>query len=398
MAVGRARRGGRRTILVTGGTGTLGAELASRLAAGPDGASVVVVSRGTRPEVAVAPASCDTASDAARVDPGRDDGTGHTRRASTRIHLLRGDVRSGPSLGIAPADRESLAATVTDIVHCAADTTFTRALDDARATNVEGTRAVLAFATDCPRLERIACFSTVYVAGRATGCFTEADIGGADGFVNSYEQSKAEMEAVVREAMSRFPIALYRLSTIIGDSATGAVRGFNAVHHALRLLYQGLAPMVPGRENAPVDLIPLDYAADASHALFEHAFEPGATYHLCAGADRSATLGGLLDATLTAFERHRPAWRKRSIARPAIVELDTYELFVRSVEEAGNDVLLQATRAVQAFACQLAYPKVFDAAHTRALLTPRRIEAPHVLDYYDRVVRWCIETNWGAAA
>ena len=117
-------------------------------------------------------------------------------------------------------------------------------------------RRARASRTNARRLERIACFSTVYVAGRTTGCFAEHDIGGADGFVNSYEQSKAEMEVVVRDAMRELPIAIYRLSTIIGDSRTGDVTGFNAIHHALRLLYQGLAPMVPGQESSLVDLIP----------------------------------------------------------------------------------------------------------------------------------------------
>jgi len=80
------------------------------------------------------------------------------------------------------------------------------------------------------------------------------------------------------------------------------------------------------------------------------------------------------------------------------VDLDTYELFVRTVEEARNEVLLQATRAVQAFAYQLAYPKIFDARHASAVLAPAGIEPPHVLYYYDAVVRWCIATNWGVAA
>ena len=360
---------GRRTILVTGGTGTLGRALVARFA-GAENASVVVLARGTRPSGMEA--------------------------LPSGVRAIVGDVRQGSSLGLGDSDRTSLRETVTDIVHCAADTTFNRPLAEARATNVAGTEAVLAFGRECPRLERIACFSTVYVAGRATGCFTEHDIGGADGFVNSYEQSKAEMESVVRDTISDLPIAIYRLSTIIGDSRTGEVSGFNAIHQALRLLYQGLAPMVPGNEGSLVDLIPVDYAADASHYLFEHAFTAGATYHICAGGSKSATLGALLNATMAAFERYRPAWRKRSIARPAIVDLATYELFVRSVEEAGNQVLLQATRAVQAFAYQLAFPKVFDARHAEAALTPAGIAVPNVMDYYERVVRWCIETNWGA--
>ena len=364
---GRLRR---RTVLVTGGTGTLGRELVRRLGTSTD-ARIVVLTRDRARAASILPSGVTT---------------------------VVGDIRAGETLGMDESERTTLRTSVTDIVHCAAETTFNRPLEEARAINVGGTDAVLAFARACPALQRVACFSTVYVAGRATGCFGESDIGGDAGYVNSYEQSKAEMEDVVRASMPSLPIALYRLSTIIGDSRSGEVTGFNAVHHALRLLYQGLAPMVPGNERAPVDLIPVDFAADASHYLFEHGFTPGATYHLCAGAGGSATLGALLDATMVAFERYRPAWRKRSIARPAIVELGTYELFVKSVEEAGNQVLLQATRAVQAFAYQLAYPKIFDAKRAMAALAPERIAAPPVLDYYDRIVQWCIESNWGAAA
>jgi nucleoside-diphosphate-sugar epimerase len=355
-----------RTILITGATGTLGSALVARYQRDHAG-RVLALTR----------------------DPAR-------AAALDCAGVLVGDVRAGESLGLPPDVYTFVSRRVTDIVHCAAETTFNRPLEEARATNVEGTRAVLDFARTCPHLERMACFSTVYVAGRTTGCFGESDEGGRDGFVNTYEQSKAEMEGLVREAMSELPIAMYRLSTIIGDSETGIVTGFNAVHHALRLLYQGLAPMVPGRESSLVDLIPLDFAARASYHLFEREFAAGATYHLCAGSHGAATLGSLLDATMQAFERYRPAWRKRSIARPALVDLDTYELFVRSVEEAGNQVLLQATRAVQAFAYQLAFPKVFDARNAIALLAPAGIEAPPVLEYYDRIVRWCIESNWGS--
>jgi nucleoside-diphosphate-sugar epimerase len=343
----------RRTILVTGGTGTLGRELVVRLAAAAQ-ATIVVLTRDVTRAQGLVPAT---------------------------VRLVEGDVRAAHRLGLDAADHRELAASVTDIVHCAAETTFNRPLAEARATNVNGTRAIFEFARCCPRLQRLACYSTVYVAGRMTGCFSERDVGGAEGFVNSYEQSKAEMEELVREAMPSLPGALYRLSTIIGNSATGEVTGFNAVHHALRLLYQGLAPMVPGGESSLVDLIPVDFAADAVCHLVDRDFTPGTTYHVCAGSLSSAPLGALLDATTSAFERYRPAWRRRSIARPALVDLDTYELFVRSVEEAGNEVLLQATRAVQAFAYQLAYPKVFDARQATASLAPAGIHVPPVLDY-----------------
>ena len=173
------------------------------------------------------------------------------------------------------------------------------------------------------------------------------------------------------------------------------------LHHALRLLYQGLVPMMPGDAATEIDLIPVDFAADASHALLrglDQGAEAGRVYHLCAGHDRSTTVGTLLDVTMSAFAKYRPAWRKRTVERPAFADARTWELFVASVEQTGNEVLLGATRAVQAMAWQLAYPKTFDHRHASAVLDPSGIRAPAVLDYYPDVVRYCVETNWGAAA
>jgi nucleoside-diphosphate-sugar epimerase len=316
-------------------------------------------------------------------------------QSGRRMRLVRGDVtREG--LGLDASELARLRASVTDVIHCAANTTFTTPLDQARAINVEGTRRMLALARECQRLERVMCASTAYVAGRRCGLIMETDTT-ADGHVNSYEQSKYEMEAVVREAMRDLPVSIARFSTIIGHSQTGKVDGFNAIHHALRLFYRGLAPMVPGDLATPVDLIPIDFAAPALHHLMNRSFQPGQTYHLCAGAEHSCTFDQLLDVTVDVFERSRPSWRKRRVERPAVVDRETYALFVRSVEESGNVVLAEATRAVQAFADQLAYPKAFDTTHATRALDGSVVRLPSVLDYYDKVVSYCVETNWGNA-
>lgn len=363
-----------RVVLITGGTGALGRYLVGSLA-GDERCEIVVLTRDP-----------DTPATRALLD-----------KPTIPVRLVRGDVTGGASLGIDTAELGVLRASVTDIVHCAANTTFTSSLDTARAINVAGTSAVLEFASACKRLERVMCASTAYVAGRRTGVIMEADHSAA-GHVNSYEQSKHEMEAVVRGAMSALPVSICRLSTIIGHSETGKVHegGFNAIHHALRLFYRGLAPMVPGDLATLIDLIPIDFAAPALNHLVMRAFEPGQTYHLCSGTAHSCTLDQLLDVTIDVFERLRPSWRKRRIERPPVVDPETYALFVRSVEESGNVVLTQATHSIQAFAGQLAHPKVFDTTNATRALAGSSIRVPHVLDYYGKVVSYCVETNWGA--
>jgi nucleoside-diphosphate-sugar epimerase len=371
-------RGMGRAILLTGGTGALGRELV-RILSDERLADVFVVTR-------------DPDGTAARALLGQ----GESGKPPTCVRLIRGDVtEAGHRLGMDEADAAMLRARATHVVHCAAGTSFTMPLEQAREINVAGTQAVLDFARSCARIEAIACASTAYVAGKRTGVILETDTSADAERVNSYEQSKHEMENVARDAMSTLPVSLYRFSTIIGHSATGVVTAFNAIHHALRLFYQGLAPMVPGELATRIDLVPVDFAARAMHHLVTRRFEPRQTYHICAGASRSCSLDELFAQTVEIFERSRPAWRKRRIERPAVVDSETYALFVRSVEESGNFVLQRATQAVQAFAWQLAFPKTFDTGRTDAALEGSDIVAPHVRAFYAKVVAFCVETNWG---
>jgi nucleoside-diphosphate-sugar epimerase len=253
---------------------------------------------------------------------------------------------------------------------------------------------VLDFARRCEQLESAAFFSTVYVSGMRRGAFAESDFGDdGQGFVNPYEESKAEMEQIVRAAMPELPILLIRLSTVIGDARTGAVHGFNALHHAIRLLYQGLAPMVPGTASTPVDMVSSDYVADAAMHLIDEQARCG-VFHLASG-DGAATIGELLVSTIDSLLRFRPTWRKRAIEKPLLVDLDTYELFVRSVEETGNEVLRNATRSIRTFAYQLAHPKVFKTEQTSRALAGSGIAPRPLLDFYPGIVKYCVDSNWG---
>lgn len=83
------------------------------------------------------------------------------------IHLLRrpaADIRL-PGLGLSSEERAALQRQARVIIHCAAEIRFNLPLDEVRETNLEGTRRMLEFAEGCPRLERFAHVSTLYLPG-----------------------------------------------------------------------------------------------------------------------------------------------------------------------------------------------------------------------------------------
>jgi nucleoside-diphosphate-sugar epimerase len=305
--------------------------------------------------------------------------------AAGRVEPVAGDV-TRPALGLAPERADRLCAEVTAIVHAAADTRFGADAAVLRHVNVTGTLNVLAIAARCRRLDRVVALSTTHVAGRRTGTIREDDLTHDSGFVNEYEASKYGVEVEVRRRMADLPVAVARLSTAIGDSRDGSIARAGAIHHAVRLMYAGLAPMVPGREDSPVDFVAVDHAARAVALLATSAFEPGRTWHICAGSD-TIRAGELLDLTLACFLKYRPAWRKRAIERPAVVDLSTFALFCRSAEEAGTPTLRAAAAVMAAFAPQLAFPKQFDDRHCRAAMDAHGITAPPVRDVWELVVR-----------
>jgi len=328
------------------------------------------------------------------VRRGPDGGQTRVRPGSDpKLTLVTGDVTSGPGLGLAPVDLEQIRLTVTGIVHAAANTSFSAGLDAARAVNVEGTRHVLEFAATCPRVDRVAVLSTTYVAGRRTGRILESDLEHTAGFVNAYEQSKYEAEQLVRASMDRLPVSVIRLSTIVGERESDeAPARLRAVHHAIRLMYRSLAPMVPGRAGNPVELLPVDSAVAAAAWLCTDGHRAGDTTHVC-GATDTMTLAEFIDHTMEAFRRFRPAWRKRAIEPPAIVDLDTFELFRRSVEEVGDAVMREATAVIGSFAPQLAYPKAFDTTACDRALAGSGIIRSSMRDAYLETVRALVEAR-----
>ncbi|HEY7057353.1 MAG TPA: SDR family oxidoreductase [Vicinamibacterales bacterium] len=349
-------------VLLTGGTGAIGTPLAHALA--QTGARVVVLARTPPP-------------------------------APHRFRGLAGDLLRGPRLGLEHDEARWLHDHVTTIVHAAGLTRFDAPIETARRANVDGLHHLLTFASECAKLERVVALSTVYVAGRRTGTVLEDELDHDRGFVNAYEQSKHEAEQLLRSWMARLPLAVCRLSTVIGDSTTGEVTEAKAIHQAIRFLYHSLLPMMPGTPQSPVDVIATDYAVAAVSHLAGAGFVPGHTVHVCAGTD-TLRQDVLIDLLIETILQSRPAWRRRAIEKPVIVALDTFELFRQSVEAVADAALRSSVGVLSHFAPQLAYPKVFDDRACAAALEPAGIVRPPIRQTVVQVVKYLIEHNWAA--
>jgi nucleoside-diphosphate-sugar epimerase len=358
------------TLFVTGGTGHVGRFALPRLLADARIRRVYALAR----------------------DPARLQALAACWPRGAELVPVAGDI-CRPGLGIDSTERRMLSGEVSAVLHLAADTTFSRSLDEARRTNLHGTRHLLDLVAGWPRLERLAYASTAFVAGRRTGVVPEGACEPGHGWVNGYEQSKAEAEACVRQ--SPLDWVILRPSAIVCDDEDGAVSQPNAVHRALRLYHGGLAAMMPSAPGSALDVVPAGYVGGAVAELALRPDVGGETLHLCAGRG-TLPLDEMLDLAYEAWSAD-PHWRRKGIGRPVLTDAETYALFERTVEETGDARLRQVVRSLSHFIPQLALPKRFDTARAdRALGRP----APAVHGYWRRMVEGLVRDGWrgGSAA
>ena len=367
-------------ILVTGATGALGRCLVSALLQRTDAALSLLIRGGSVP---MSPSRYLRQY----LDRSEDDD------AARRLEVLHGDIRC-PDMGLSPRDTRRLQREVTAVVHSAATTRFDGDVETSCATNVDGTAAVLDWARQCIRVDRIAFVSTAYVAGRRTGLILESERAHDVGFVNPYEESKYRAEALVETLQAALPISVYRVSTVFGDSTTGQVHRLAAPHYALRLLWLGMVSMIPGTPDYPVELVPSDYAATVIAELFTGRFQPGQRFHVVAGVNRCWPLAKVIEAAYEAFATLDSSWGRRGYSRPSIVDGETYELFTESVYQTRNPLFRQVLVQLHSFSEQLLSPKEFDTTEIRAVLPDYELAMPPLEEYFSRVIAFCARKGW----
>jgi thioester reductase-like protein len=359
-----------RAVLLTGATGFVGMELLARY-----------LERSERLVIAPVRAADDRAA-ARRVDGVLRDLFGAAaKRYGERVEAVPADL-TAPDLGLPRERLEQIADRVDHIVHSAASVSFSLPLDEARAINVDGTRRMLQLAElalERGGLERYCHVSTAYVSGTHAGRFGEHELDVGQQFRNTYEQSKFEAEQLVR-AHRGLPTTIMRPSIVVGDRRSGWTAAFNVLYWPLRAFARGLYPAVPAIPSAPVDVVSVDYVADAIYDLSTGPRGVGETYHLTAGAHASS-IAELAELASRYF--HRPP--------PRVMAPADFATFAQKATGVRRSALEESQVLFPYFAIRT----VFDDTRARERLEPAGIRVSPLADYMERLLDFATRTRWG---
>ena len=303
----------------------------------------------------------------------------------SRVQVYSGDL-SQPNCGLEPAAYQQLSSEVTRVIHGAATVRFDHSLEEARQINVEGTRHILDFAAGVRQLRSLAYVGTAYVAGERTDLVREDELAVGQSYRNTYEQSKAEAEALIRSRLGSLPVTILRPSIIVGDSRTGVTSSFKMMYWPLKIYARRLWRTVPGFPDAVLDIVPVDYVAAAvTRLLFDEA-ALGGTVHLCAGPRGSATIQQIARRASEYFEVREPRYVDPKLFFAALRPLLFLLLWgpKRRVLVDGGAYRDYFTMRMQ-----------FDTTNAGRLLAPSGLTPPPVLDYLDRLFHYCVASEWG---
>jgi len=303
------------TVLLTGASGFLGTQAARKLLQDPALSLIAIVRAETRE------------SALRRLSRVWWDWPELIEAIGTRVEVLCGDV-AFPRLGLDAATYTDLTTRVTHIVHTAADLRLNAPLDELRKTNVQGTAQVLELAYAVQRdhgLTRLAHVSTAYVCGKREGVIPEDALSAEYGFSSAYEESKCEGERLVQQAKAGLPISVFRPGMIVGDSATGAIKTFNTFYVPLRLYLTGKLWVAPTGADLRLNVVPVDYVADAIVRLTFAAEAEGLNFHLTAPYESLFTVGDLVTFTRVWAREHL----NLNLWRPAFLPLPKWVTRIR---------------------------------------------------------------------
>lgn len=278
-----------KTILITGATGFLGGAVVSRLLKETTLPDLLLLARG------------DCASHALlRVKQNLEKFAvpANVLDMLTEDHILAGDLAE-PEGFLEDSRLES----VTHVLNCAAVASFgTNPM--VWKVNVEGTFQLASRMMSVPGLERF-----VHV-GTAMSCVPEPNSVVIENEMKSedqehiveYTRSKAAIETMMQEKLPGLPLVIARPSIVVGHSELGC-RPSSSIFWVFRMALM-LGKFMCSL-NDRVDVVPVDYCADAlSILLLGQTIENG-VYHISAGDEDSVSFAEI-DTALALAQNTKP--------------------------------------------------------------------------------------------
>lgn len=225
----------------------------------------------------------------------------------TRVRIFRGDLTT-EKFGLSRDDYDRLIHTTDSVIHCAASLNR-KSEKSCLNVNLRGTLEVLQLGMRVHHyhgLRRFSHVSTVAVAGKRQNEVVTEDrsIDWERSDYDPYARTKKFCEHMIRRLLPEVPITIFRPSIVLGDSRRAETTQFDMVRAFVFLA--GL-PVLPFRANDQVDIVNVDFVADAIATLHQKAQTQHDTYHLSSGKE-SQTFRELTTALAAAQHKRGPVF------------------------------------------------------------------------------------------
>jgi thioester reductase-like protein len=185
---------------------------------------------------------------------------------------------------------------VDTVIHAAADTSFApSSTESVEKINIGGTQQILTWAQSLTDLDTFVYVGTASICGtNLTHCniLEDQSPSTSAAHVVRYCYTKMVGETNVTRAIPREKLLVVRPSIIMGDTRDWTPRSY-VILWALAAV--NTIRLVPSNPEAHLDIIPVDYTAEAIVELL-FAKRRWITYHISAGKQSSSTLGAILSA------------------------------------------------------------------------------------------------------
>jgi thioester reductase-like protein len=225
----------------------------------------------------------------------------------TRVRVFCGDLTS-PAFGLGRDDYDRLVHTTDSVIHCAASLNR-KSEKSCLNVNLRGTLEVLTLARHAEHyhgLRRFSQVSTVAVAGQRSNEVVTEDrsIEWDRSDYDPYARTKKFCEHMMRLLLPDTPKTVFRPSIVLGDSRYAETTQFDMVRSFVFLA--GL-PALPFRPTDKIDIVNVDFVADAIAALHQKDQPQYDTYHLSSGLE-SQTFRQLTSALAAAQNKRGPVF------------------------------------------------------------------------------------------